>query len=371
MKVKIKKKINSLYIHIPFCRNICPYCDFTKLLKNQNFEDEYIEQIIKDISDAEISFYRFKTIYIGGGTPSCISLYNLEKLLKALNCVLNTSTGYEFTIEANPEDIDENFLKLLKKYGINRISIGVQTFNVEILDSIHRNYNINFSRLIRLVKKYIKNINLDFIYGLPNYTFDVLKTDLDIFYRLKVKHASFYSLIVDSGCIYYNLGINEPSDDLCREYYDFILSSMREHKFERYEVSNYSLPGFESEHNINYWRNNEYLAIGIGASGYVGNIRYTNSKNISAYLKGIRNCEKEIITDITLKEYYFITNLRLKDGFNIDEFNEKFKIDFLSQYKDKINKLLKNNMVSIQNNRFFCTDDGLIILDEILLDLIS
>ena len=164
-----KTKINSLYIHIPFCDSICPYCDFTKFISKDIFKFNYTYQICRDLKNLYKSGYRFKTIYIGGGTPTSLSLKDLRKILK-LTKLLLAKKNYEFTIEANPESLDEEKLRLFKSSGVNRISIGIQTFNPKLLKTINRDYGINYFDLIKLVKKYITNINVDLIYGLPGET---------------------------------------------------------------------------------------------------------------------------------------------------------------------------------------------------------
>lgn len=362
-----KKRVNSLYIHIPFCRKLCPYCDFSKLILNKKFEDLYIKQLLKDLSSVEDEFFKFNTIYIGGGTPSCLSNNNLVLLLSRIAKIKKDST--EFTIEANPEDIDKEFLSTLKLFGVNRISIGIQTFDSKILDSIGRNYHLNFKNLINEVKSFIPNINLDLIYGLPGYSQSILKNDLDKFFELDVNHASFYSLIVSPGTFFYNNGIEEDDQDKSRNYYDYILLEMRKHGFERYEVSNYSKPNNQCKHNLNYWRNGEYVAIGLGSSGFVGHKRYINTKNFSEYIDGINNQEIEYLTIKTLEEYYLLTNLRLNIGFDLNEYNKIFKKDFLIFFKNSIKQLLKYSLVNVSSNRFFCTDKGLIILDYVLTEL--
>ena len=363
----MKRKVSSLYIHIPFCRNICPYCDFTKLFKNERYENEYVNQLLKDLSVVKDKFFKFETIYIGGGTPSCLSKDNLEKVL--IECNKMHLSNYEFSIEVNPEDINTELLELLKKYGVNRISIGVQTFDEKILDSIKRNYHIDFERIINLTKEYIGNINLDFIYGLPGYSLDILKNDLDLFFHFNVNHASFYSLIVSPGTMFFNNHVNEIDEDLSSEYYSYILKRMRDNGFERYEVSNFSRPGFECKHNLTYWRNKEYVGVGLGSSGYVNKIRYINCRNLTEYNKGINNIEKEKITIKQLEEYYFITNLRLASGFKLSEYKKIFGVDFLEKYRKEIEPMLSNKQVKIENGCFACTDSGLLVLNLILLRL--
>jgi putative oxygen-independent coproporphyrinogen III oxidase len=361
-----KRKINSLYIHIPFCRHICPYCDFTKLIKNQDFEISYTKKLEEELTFLKSKYSKFTTIYIGGGTPSCLSIDNLNHLLEIVSKL--KSSDCEFSIECNPEDISEELLKLFCKYGVNRISIGIQTFDSNMLDSIGRNYHIDFTFLIQQVKKYIRNINLDFIYGLPNYTKELLSSDLNTLFSLDVTHASFYSLIVSPGTIYFNKGIKEINDDKSREYYDLILNEMRNHGFKRYEVSNFAKQNFECKHNLTYWHNEEYVGIGLGASGYENGFRYTNSLNLDDYLKGNKK-QMEHITNKSLKEYYFITNLRLSDGFSLFEYKKNFNEDFVIKYNDVIQNLLSEHLCEIKNDRFYCTDEGIMLLDRVLLQL--
>lgn len=363
--MKRKKKINSLYIHIPFCSNICPYCDFVKLIKNDLFIKQYLNELIIDLNKTINEYKKFKSIYIGGGTPSILNCNDLESILKILKKV--KAFNCEFTIECNPEDINIEKLKLFKKYGVNRISIGIQSFDKKILKEIKRDYGIDYYNLISLVKKYIKNINVDLIYGFKEQTLNDLEEDLNKFIKLNINHLSIYSLIVDKNSIFHNNGYKEQNEDDSRIFYDYIVSFLRKHGFKRYEVSNFAKKHKFSKHNMNYWKNNEYLALGIGASGYIDNIRYRISPSFKDYIKGNRIIEKEVLTKDLVKEYFFITNLRLEDGFMIRKFNKIFKTDFLIDYKDIISDLIKNDLVKIKNGYFSCTDKGLIILDRILL----
>lgn len=369
MKAKKTKKIkiNSLYIHIPFCKNICPYCDFVKMVKNKEKEDLYIEELIKDISKIKDKFYKFETLYIGGGTPSILSRENLEKLLSNLSFLKKRNS--EFTIECNPEDIDEQLLKLLKKYGINRISIGIQSFNKRILEEIDRDYDIDYFNLIKLVKKYIKNINVDLIYGFKNQTLEELNEDLTNFIKLDINHLSIYSLIVEEGSIFYLKKYPLQNEDDSRLFYDLLLNRLRENGYERYEVSNFAKNKKYSRHNLNYWLNKPYLAIGISASGYIDNYRYKISPSINKYLSGRRDIEKEELNEVLKEEYFLLTNLRLERGFSLKKYQKNFKNDFLIKYKNIVEELKKDSLITINKGYFKCTDKGLIILDFILLKL--
>ena len=363
-----KKKINSLYIHIPFCDSICPYCDFTKFIGKDIFKSKYVYQLFKDINVLYKKGYKFKTIYIGGGTPSSLNIDQLRTLLKSLK--LLRGKNCEFTIEVNPESIDESKLKLFKSVKINRISIGIQTFNREILKLINRDYGIDYFGLIELVKKYIPNINVDLIYGLPGVDISILSEDIDNFLKLNINHISTYSLSINPSTIFYLKKVKEVDEDLSRSFYDLILKKLRENGFDRYEISNFCRPGYESKHNLTYRKDEEYVAFGCGASGFIYPYRYKISSSLTDYLKGKRIIEKEVVRKKDDKEYFLICNLRLKDGFSLAEYKKRFNSDFLLEYKEKIKKFLHSGFLIIKNGRVYCSDDGLIRLDLLLRELI-
>lgn len=361
-----QKKINSLYIHIPFCKNICPYCDFTKIIFNKKFSKQYVDQLLIDLQKVKENFFSFETIYIGGGTPSLLEYEDLERLLIKTSPLLNEKG--EFTIEANPEDLNDEKLILFKKYGVNRISIGIQSFNKEILNKIHRNYEIDYKGLIKKVKNYISNINVDLIYGFDGQTEEELSEDIDQILKLNTNHISIYSLSVNPGTLFYIKKYKEQDDASSRRFYDLILKKLRDAGFERYEVSNFAKNKEYSKHNLNYRKNEKYVAIGIGASGYVGNIRYTNSKSLKRYLEGKRDIEKEEVSLQDKKEYFFLTNLRLANGFSLNEYENCFNSSFLVDYKDEISSLINDNLL-IVNDRVYCSDEGIMLLDLVLLKL--
>ncbi len=367
----IKKiKINSLYIHIPFCDSICPYCDFTKFISKDFFKSKYVKQISRDLICLYKKGYKFKTIYIGGGTPTCLSLKDLRKILKLTKLLLNKNS-YEFTIEANPESLSEDKLKLFKSAGVNRISIGIQTFNEDLLKTINRDFNINYFELINLVKRYIKNINVDLIYGLPGETKQDLIYDLNSFTKLDINHISTYSLSINPMSLFYVKKVKEVDEDISRDYYDTILKFLREHGFERYEVSNFSKPGFESKHNLTYWKDNEYIGIGCGAGGYLYPKRYKLSSSLTDYIRGKRKFDSEIVHKNDNIDYFLICNLRLKDGFYLDEFYKRFGFKFEEKYKKIINKYISSSFLVVNQYKVYCTDEGLIKLDLLLRDLIK
>lgn len=364
----IKRKINSLYIHIPFCNKICSYCSFSKMLYFPKIARKYICNLIVDLKKVKQNFNKFKTIYIGGGTPSSLSISLLENLLKYASILL-LKNG-EFTFEANLDSLTEEKLKILKKYGVNRLSIGIETSSNKYLSLMNREYNFDIYKKMELVKKYFTNFNLDLIYGLPNETLLEVKKDLEFILNFKPKHISIYALEVNPNSKFYIDGIKEEKDEILRKQYDFVVNFLKKNGYNRYEVSNFALKGYKSRHNINYWKDNEYVAIGTSSSGFIDNIRYVNSSSISDYIKGKRNKETEIITKTSDKTYYILTNLRLEEGFKLSDYKRKFNENFYLEKKEVIDDFIKHNVLIIDKDRIRVAADYIYVLDSIVVKLI-
>ena len=364
----IKRKINSLYIHIPFCNKICSYCSFSKMLYFPKIARKYICNLIVDLKKVKQNFNKFKTIYIGGGTPSSLSISLLENLLKYASTLL-LKNG-EFTFEANLDSLTEEKLKILKKYGVNRLSIGIETSSNKYLSLMNRVYDFDINKKMELVKKYFTNFNLDLIYGLPNETLLEVKKDLEFILNFKPKHISIYALEVNPNSKFYIDGIKEEKDEILRKQYDFVVNFLKKNGYNRYEVSNFALKGYKSKHNINYWKDNEYVAIGTSSSGFIDNIRYVNSSSISDYIKGKRNKETEIITKTSDKTYYILTNLRLEEGFKLSDYKRKFNEDFYLKKKEVIDDFIKHNVLIMDKDRIRVATDYIYVLDSIVVKLI-
>ena len=364
----IKRKINSLYIHIPFCNKICSYCSFSKMLYFPKIARKYICNLIVDLKKVKQNFNKFKTIYIGGGTPSSLSISLLENLLKYASTLL-LKNG-EFTFEANLDSLTEEKLKILKKYGVNRLSIGIETSSNKYLSLMNRVYDFDINKKMELVKKYFTNFNLDLIYGLPNETLLEVKKDLEFILNFKPKHISIYALEVNPNSKFYIDGIKEEKDEILRKQYDFVVNFLKKNGYNRYEVSNFALKGYKSRHNINYWKDNEYVAIGTSSSGFIDNIRYVNSSSISDYIKGKRNKETEIITKTSDKTYYILTNLRLEEGFKLSDYKRKFNEDFYLKKKEVIDDFIKHNVLIMDKDRIRVATDYIYVLDSIVVKLI-
>lgn len=365
---KVINKANSLYVHIPFCADICSYCDFSKLIYLEKWVKQYIPALIFELNEYNIS--KVKTIYVGGGTPTCLNDKDFDYILGIL--VTHLKDKYEFTIEANIESLTENKLKIMKKYGVNRLSIGVQSSNDEILMKMSRHYTFEQAKkVIKLARQYINNINVDLIYAYPTQTKAMLMKDLKSFVSLKADHISTYSLTIDCSTKYYLEGYREANQDIQREFYDCILKYLRLHGYQRYEVSNFAKKNKYSRHNLTYWKNRHYYAIGLGASGYLGNIRYQNTKNINDYIMKKYISDEEKINKSDFKEYYLITNLRLSEGFSIKDYIRRFNVNPLIEYKDELKKLKKEDLIFYNNDRIKATDNGIMLLDYILIKLMK
>ena len=248
----------SLYVHIPFCQKICSYCDFSKVLFNQKWAFSYIEALFKEIDSYKIKPHSQKTIYVGGGTPTSLPDELFESLLLYLRKFLRA--GGEFTVETNPESLTPLKIAIMKENGVNRVSIGMQSSNIKLLSLMEREHTYDdVYRCVNNLKTIgISNINVDLIYALPGEDMSILKEDIKALLSLDVPHISTYSLILEDSTKFKNLGYKEADDSIIADQYEEILNSLRAVGYERYEVSNYAKPGYESRHNTVYWKNKEY-----------------------------------------------------------------------------------------------------------------
>lgn len=344
--------MKSAYIHIPFCQSICSYCDFAKVYYNKQFTMKYLKELEKEINE-NYKGEKLDTIYIGGGTPSVLDKNELEYLFRILK-KLNRNKTYEYTIECNIENITEEKIKIFSKYGINRVSLGVQTFNPKFLKYLNRHHTKeDVKKTIETLKKYkIENINVDLIYALPNQTIEDLEKDINEFLLLDIPHISTYSLIIEPNTILYNKKEKNINEELDYEMYNLILKKLS--SYEHYEVSNFAKKGYESKHNLTYWNNNHYYGFGVGASGYKDNIRYDNTRSINHYLKGTRMINKDIIDFNTKLENEFILGLRKINGINKSEFQNKYHFNI----KDIkiINTLIKKGKLTETEEYIYITN---------------
>lgn len=339
--------MKAVYIHIPFCNSICSYCDFPKVYSSICNKEKYLHYLKKEIKK-NYKYEDINTIYIGGGTPSVLEFSELKELLEITN-LFKKEKLREFTIECNIESITEEKLKLMKQYGVNRISIGVETFQKGMISILNRHHNKKEAiHKILLAKQYFDNINIDLMYAIPKEKIRYLKKDLKILLKLDVPHISCYSLIIEPHTVLYNNHTEYIDSDLDDEMYQLICKKLN--RYHHYEISNFAKEGYESIHNLTYWNNEEYYGFGMGASGYINGIRYENTKNIFEYLNGITKIEEHKLTKKEQMQEEMFLGLRKLQGVNINSFEEKYhqKIEDTFEIKDLIEKgLLEKNRLYI------------------------
>ena len=368
----MNKDIPSLYIHIPFCKEICDYCDFTKLQYFRFMAEKYLSALKEEFKIYQ-PFNKLKTIYIGGGTPTCLDDDLFEELLKMVYPY--TNGVLEYTVEANPESLSLIKLQLMKKYGVNRISTGVESTDDKILQLINRHHT--YKDVVTAIKNArsvgFNNINVDLILGLPQVSEKMLEKDLKNLLDLHVEHVSCYSLTVHPHTMFFLKNIKEPDDDYARSLYDVVDKILTDNGFIHYEVSNFAKKGFESKHNYTYWKNEQYYGLGLGASGFIDHYRYTNTRNIHAYCELNFNKEKEYIDWENDEHYYLMLNLRTIEGINLEDYHKMYGVDFLEKYGKVIDPYLKNGhlVYGKERNIIHPSYSGMMILDTILVDLFA
>lgn len=354
--------IKAVYIHIPFCQNICSYCDFCKLHKNEKWINDYLEELQKEINQ-NYKGEKIRTLYIGGGTPSTLNIKQLKKLFTILKTI-NLDENPEITFEVNPEDLTKEKLEFLKD-KINRLSIGIQTFNKNLLKLLERN-PIEIEN-IKLAKKYFKNINADLMYNFNEETIDILKDDIEKLLKLEIPHISTYSLILEPHTKLYIKNYQIKNEDTNNE--EYINKTLKENGYNHYEISNYAKEGYESKHNLTYWNNENYYGFGLGASGYIDNERYENTKNITKYLNGNYKETKHILDKNETMQNEFILGFRKINGINKQKFNQKYKINVNNI--EIVKELLNKQQILQNNTHIYINPKYLYYSNEILINFID
>ena len=362
-------KIPSLYVHIPFCSSICYYCDFPKVIYQKKWVSSYFDALKKELASFSLESPLFETIYVGGGTPSSLSLDELEELLSFLKPFL--LKGGEWSIECNPESFDKKKADLMFSYGVNRLSFGVQSANDSVLKKLGRRHRyLDAVNAVKSAKEAgFTNISLDLIYGLPLESEKEVENDLLALLQLNPAQISAYSLIIEEGTRFAYQKMKEADQDLLAKQYERICVLCEQNGYNRYEISSFARKGYECRHNLTYWHDESYLGIGLGAAGNLEERRYVNSRSLSEYL---RQEGRKWETMPTLKdklECYFLTNLRLSDGFSLEDFLRRFSFSFLDYFKDETDKLRQNGLLMVEKGRVHASSKGLYLLDTILMTL--
>lgn len=357
----------SIYIHIPFCNSICTYCDFCKIFYNKKYINDYLnnlEQEIKVRYKSEI----VNTIFIGGGTPSSLDDEELIRLMNIIE-IFKLNDNYEFTVECNIESITENKLKIMKKYGVNRISIGVESFDNSIIKLLGRNHTKkDVYNKMEIVKRYFSNINIDLIYAAYD-DINILKSDIDCFLKLDIPHISTYSLIIEDNTMLKINGMKNIDEDIDYEMYKYIEDTLEKNDYIHYEISNYAKNGYQSKHNLVYWNNEEYYGFGLSSTSYINNERITNTKNLRKYLNG-EYLDTSVYEDKDIRmENEIMLGLRKFDGINLDRFKDKFNVSLEDIYN--IDNLVRNGYLIRDNNCIKIDKKYMYISNEIIVRILE
>lgn len=370
--------MTSAYIHIPFCEHICFYCDFNKVFIQGQPVDEYIQGLIKEI---RLTKERYpsddtETIYIGGGTPTSLSAEQLDALLGGIRQELPFDPRNEFTVEANPGDLTLDKIAVLKNHGVNRLSMGVQSFDDRLLKKIGRKHSAQdvFDTMKLVEKGGMDNVSIDLIYALPGQTMESFQDTLEKALALDLPHYSMYSLILENKTVFYNWArqgrLKLPGEDAEGDMFDLAAAFMEKAGRMKYEVSNFAVPGQESRHNLVYWNNEHYYGFGAGASGYLGHSRYRNHGPIQHYLEPLRNdqlptIETEALSLTNRMEEEMFLGLRKLQGVSYTHFSHKFQRDLSSVYGTVIGELIAEGMLERQEDYLRLTTKGLILGNEV------
>ncbi len=367
--------MKSLYIHIPFCAKKCFYCSFAVYVGEGIGAKTYL-----DCLEAEAKKYKnepVETIYIGGGTPSRLTNKDLGRLVTLIYKYFKFKKNCEWTLEANPEDINNEKLAIIKNAGINRISLGVQTFQDKYLKYLGRNHSKEqvFLSYDKIIKAGFNNVNVDLMFGFPGQSLGELNKDIRDFVKLKSEHISIYSLSAEANSKFYSDKMLLPDSGLQAKFYTNVKKLLQKSGYKQYEVSNYSIPGKESKHNINYWSGGEYIGLGVAAHSHLNGVRFWNEANIFKYIKRIKDSkeavvEREVLAPLDKMKENLLFGLRMNKGVDMFQLENKYQIKLKAIDKEKIALYIKEGLLKRRANNLSATDKGILVLDEISTNLI-
>ncbi len=366
------------YIHIPFCDKLCTYCDFAKEIAKPEKKRAYLKALFYEMQLSEALLKTTDTVYIGGGTPTALDDEDFETLLKTIHTYVPVADLKEFTIEANPMSLTQEKARLMKAYGVTRVSLGVQTFNDALLTLINRDHRHKdvIQALQILDATGLNHYSLDIMFGLPTQTMESFKKDLERFIAVKAAHYSIYALILEDNTrlkhqIKQGL-LQLPDDDTVADMYGHIIQRMQEEGYDHYEISSFARPGMRSVHNPIYWRNEAYLGLGAGAHGRLGDTRYENIRSVKKYTEAM--LEKGL--DARLPYPYepihdtLLMGLRMKEGISVQSFIQRFGVHPLTRFKG-LNDRLEEGLITIENDRLQLTDKGLFFANNVWMDCLD
>ena len=369
----------GIYIHIPFCKSKCAYCNFFSLASESKISD-YVEALKKEIviRKSYLGDEMIKTIYFGGGTPSLLSVKNIEEIISLIDKNYEIISSPEITLEINPDTIDREKMSLLKQLGINRMSVGIQSFHDDDLMYLGRRHDSRHAMQVLDDLKQVdfEKITLDLIYGMPTLTDEKWNKNLDIFFSTGISHLSAYALTIEPKTI---LGqriekgdLQDVGEEETVRHYDILIEGTKEKGFEHYEISNFAKPGYYSQHNSIYWKDEMYLGLGPSAHSYDGRSRQWNVSNLSKYIQLVGNegCfEKEILSLEDKFNEYVMTSLRTSWGCNIEKIERDYGISYKNHFLKNIERHLDSDIMIKNDNTFVLTDKGMLFADGIAADL--
>ncbi len=362
----------SLYIHIPFCKTICLYCNFLTFAHKNRFIPQYVEALKNEMvtKSRQFSDYRVETIYFGGGTPSLIESEYIEQILQTIGKNFHTAPDKEVTIECNPESIDAPKLKKYSEAGVTRVSLGIQNFDRKILFRIARPHDDTtiFKALEAIRQSPIANFGADFIMGLPHQTLKHFQDQLEIILEQNIPHLSFYFLSYDTKKIDL-FKADCPNDDTQIAMYEHLTKKLKNAGYVHYEVSNYAKPGFECHHNLRYWNQKEYIGLGLGAHSYIKGNCTENTKKFDEYLLNPTALDETVPIDEELDELeYIMLRMRTHEGIDIKEYTAKF--NKTEELLEKAQQYVETGKLAHMKNRLMPTEEGFLIIDKITHDLL-
>jgi oxygen-independent coproporphyrinogen-3 oxidase len=363
----------SVYVHVPFCRHRCGYCNFTLVAGRDELIARYLQAIELEISKVKPG--RITTLFLGGGTPTHLAIPDLERLLNVLENKFEFAEDLEFSIEGNPVDFDRELVDFLAARKVSRVSLGGQSYNPKKLEFLERDHDENqIGQAIALIESRIKNCSLDLILGVPGETLEDWSNDLEKTIQHKVQHVSTYSLTIEKGTRFWNrqnknrkMTVDETG---AVELYQMAITELRASGYRHYEVSNFSKPGYECQHNINYWNGGEYYGFGPGASRYVDRVRATNHQSTSQYLKLVSQgrdptVEREEIDNEQSAREKLIFGLRQIEGFQLDDFSSRTGYAVSELVGDELRDLCDANLLEVKDGRLRLTLKGLLVSDSL------
>jgi oxygen-independent coproporphyrinogen III oxidase len=370
----------GLYFHIPFCKQACHYCDF-HFSTNQTLKQELVNQLAEELSLQKdyLEGEPIETIYLGGGTPSLLTAQELELLFTAIQKNYQVATDIEVTLEANPDDLNSQKLNELKAAGVNRLSIGIQSFDENVLTFINRAHTATeaLGCVDAAHKAGINNISIDLIYSIPGQDDNMLQKNLATALALRPNHISAYSLTVEEKTVFGRWAskgkLLAMEEDQSAQQFELVMDSLTQNGYQHYEISNYCLPGFQSKHNTSYWKGKKYLGLGPSAHSYNGGTRQFNISNNHLYIKSIQKgivpFEREELTNENKINEYLITSLRTEWGCNLNYLIEQFGYDLATHNKPYLNQLVANSLINLSENTITLTRAGKLLADRIASDL--